>query len=168
MAMMFFVFMLIAVSQASILPHNEANPCIAYGNGTTFDITDAFVWPVKGFSPNNTFQYWWDCKGTDTPCGWGVAVCQHADTQYSAGEVKGMRFYAPSFYVDRAVRIEYPTHNAQPSPNNEMGVGIRVTRVDVVIDDSIPPGNWTVASVVEGPFCEYTMTVFTACHGCKK
>eukprot|EP01092_Planopodium_desertum_P011214 TRINITY_DN5125_c0_g1_i2.p1 TRINITY_DN5125_c0_g1~~TRINITY_DN5125_c0_g1_i2.p1 ORF type:complete len:101 (+),score=5.28 TRINITY_DN5125_c0_g1_i2:28-303(+) len=56
-------------ASASLLIKDKHNPCRAYGNATTYDITDLFDWPITVSHPggyNQTYTYWWSCNGNLT------------------------------------------------------------------------------------------------------
>eukprot|EP00759_Apiculatamorpha_spiralis_P010696 PhF_6_TR17434/c0_g1_i1/m.26681 len=162
---------LIALTQASILPTNVLqNPCRAQGNATHFDISSAFPWPLRltGPTPYN-YTYWWDCNGKLTPCGPGVAFCQKADIIYDVGSPKNVIFSGQYYtlQIDKEIDIMYFSRMGDKYNNGQISDGLRAAHIKIVIDKTVPKGEYVATLVTEDVFCEYSVTIRTQCDGCE-
>ena len=183
---MFFLVALHA-TPASLLLRDAANPCVAYGNGTIFNITSLFRWPavVDGLedADGKQYQYSWACgglrlsgragpkNGTLAPCGGDdVAVCQHdrpLALDYDAGAVSTALWLGQfNGEVDDWTIMLPNTQPSKPPPSPFSGAGgdgIRVSKVHFVVDKTVPSP--VLKMLGEEPFTEYNFEVRGACIG---
>eukprot|EP01092_Planopodium_desertum_P010372 TRINITY_DN45_c0_g1_i1.p1 TRINITY_DN45_c0_g1~~TRINITY_DN45_c0_g1_i1.p1 ORF type:complete len:187 (+),score=7.73 TRINITY_DN45_c0_g1_i1:51-611(+) len=151
----------ISFCSASLLVRDKENPCRAYGNGTTYDISDLFDWPVKVSwtgSYDQTFTYWWSCNGNLTiapyECDAGTSICQRADNYYDCGDVApalwlgNFNFYNPNEFQ---WTIIYPSDY------------LRVSYVNFQVDPNVEKP--TIQMLGESPFTQYNFLVTGKCIG---
>lgn len=172
---------------ASLLLRDTANPCVAYGNGTVFNITSLFRWPavVNGMTDGDgkQYEYSWACGGlrlsaadsrngtSAPPCGGDdVAVCQHdrpLTLDYNAGAVSTALWLGQfNGEVDDWTILFPNTQPSKPPPSPFSGAGgdgIRVSKVHFVVDKSVPSP--VLKMLGEEPFTEYNFEVRGACIG---
>ncbi|EDQ89063.1 uncharacterized protein MONBRDRAFT_25635 [Monosiga brevicollis MX1] len=123
-------------------------PTRAYGNGTTFDITNILPYPVTvqgpGF-PNSTYTYIFD-PVHGVPCGGmpsNTAVCQHADFLRNCGLTNGTIWSLHGIFQQPTVfSVLYVD-----------GFNWRMTNVTFIEDAAVHPPVVTV--VGEAPYLEY-------------
>lgn len=93
---------------------DPTNPCKARCNGTMFDITNLFDYPVKLSESRGYVYVWSPCTGytqcntnnprNDRDC----AVCQHADQYYNLGHASDP-IYLFNYHFDSFMyQIQYP------------------------------------------------------------
>eukprot|EP00039_Didymoeca_costata_P016139 m.285511 g.285511 ORF g.285511 m.285511 type:complete len:218 (-) comp16341_c0_seq16:48-701(-) len=181
--------LVLATANASILVPDK-NPCVAYGNGSVFNISSLFDWPVKVRGPGlgGEYEYTWDCHGgvkcendddnkTLLAMQPSIAVCQtkvsgdgSVGLSFPAGyATQTMWFASFNWYYDPSrsdnnFTIMYPTSDGPGSPYSGIaGGGIRVTHVTFMVDESVKTPQIEMSG--EYPYTEYHISVRGACLG---
>ena len=168
-------------AESSLLIRDGTNPCCAYGNGTTFNISNLFAWPVsvEGRGVGGVYMYEWSCGGQNLPAGCvaqnsrrNPAVCQrrhpppYAGAPYfDAGDVPGALWFADfngGLSANVTWVIVYPNTPTMQTHSPDGG-SIRVSRITFVVDPSVAEPEITMDG--EGPYTEYSFTVRGKCIG---
>eukprot|EP01064_Diplonema_japonicum_P021524 TRINITY_DN31095_c0_g1_i1.p1 TRINITY_DN31095_c0_g1~~TRINITY_DN31095_c0_g1_i1.p1 ORF type:complete len:167 (+),score=45.19 TRINITY_DN31095_c0_g1_i1:48-548(+) len=129
------------------------NPCKAYGNGTVFDISKVFNYPVKGmdkyeytFSPCEPIA----CSGDSTNR--EVAICQAADFPRSCGNVNQSVWFLEQMGQNVQWKILYPN-----------GMNWRATWVTFKVDPTKEVPEFKV--IGESPYEIYNFEITGKCLG---
>mmetsp|Transcript_28042 Transcript_28042/g.34234 ORF Transcript_28042/g.34234 Transcript_28042/m.34234 type:complete len:180 (-) Transcript_28042:45-584(-) len=159
------VFFIIFTSQINgyMLTVNESNPCMALGNGTKFDISNIFKYPVglSGAGTESPYNYWWSpCKPYNCPNSFpnndDVAVCQKADQYYNCGS------------ISNAIWLWNPISNTHSNsitilyPGGQM-MSWRNVNVTLIQDNHAIKPIWE--QVTEYPYLQYNIIVRAKCIG---
>lgn len=154
LAVLFFGFVDLTLA-AQCLP-DPTNPCKARCNGTTFDISNLFDYPVK-LSDSRGYSYMWSpCTGypqcnnsmNDPDC----AICQHADQYYNCGRTKDP-IYLFNYHFDTFVyQIQYL-----------WGIDWRMTVFTFLQDKT--QEETTIEFTGEDPYLQYNFLVRGKCVG---
>eukprot|EP00048_Salpingoeca_helianthica_P016249 m.231277 g.231277 ORF g.231277 m.231277 type:complete len:187 (-) comp18310_c0_seq1:241-801(-) len=149
-SVIFICCFLLALASASQLRNDPENPFVAYGNGTVFDISKVFTYPVS-FKEARGYTYWWDPRNVSCGSQRMVApVCQKADQYYECGTASPvwlLQQYNPFKFV-----IQYPG-----------GQWWRITMITFLEDATIDPPQ--ISFVSEDPYLQYNFLVKGKCVG---
>eukprot|EP01087_Luapelamoeba_hula_P004049 TRINITY_DN14009_c0_g1_i1.p2 TRINITY_DN14009_c0_g1~~TRINITY_DN14009_c0_g1_i1.p2 ORF type:complete len:204 (-),score=30.63 TRINITY_DN14009_c0_g1_i1:31-642(-) len=141
--------------EASQLRLDPSNPLRAYGNGTTYDISHVFQWPVAIENDPRHYSYWWNPTGhacPNTPNVSGPAVCQKADRYYVCGETDRPLWTLESTNPGLVFRITYTN-----------GYQWRLTVFTFIVDENIHEP--TIKFINENPYEQYNFEVRGKCIG---
>eukprot|EP01121_Diplochlamys_sp_Union-15-3_P015735 TRINITY_DN5254_c0_g1_i1.p1 TRINITY_DN5254_c0_g1~~TRINITY_DN5254_c0_g1_i1.p1 ORF type:complete len:173 (+),score=30.65 TRINITY_DN5254_c0_g1_i1:25-519(+) len=149
-----FCFYLCLSSQ---LEPDAKNPCVAYGNGTVFDISSLFSYPVVISDDPRNYTYWWNpCSGykcnSYQPPG-KFAICQKADQFYGCGLYESPIWLLQEYFG--RLTILYPG-----------GFQWRMTSIEFIEDKTIDPP--TIQFKGEEPYLQYNFEVRGKCVGLPK
>ncbi|KAL5473395.1 hypothetical protein EMCRGX_G027873 [Ephydatia muelleri] len=154
-----FALLLLLLSKpleaAQCMPDNE-NPCIAMCNGTTFDITKVFDYPVNITDSRGYYYLFSPCKGYSCPGGeqpiTDTAVCQKADQFYTCGRTEKPIVLWGLTYEPYIFSFQYP-----------WGVDWRRVRDAMAINptQTVP----TIKFLSEDPLLQYNFEVRGKCIG---
>jgi len=150
----YFLVLFCSFGNCSLLVKDKTNPCRAYGNGTTYDISNLFNWPIQITGPGNggPYPYWWSCLGKGTACGDNVAVCQLASGIYwDGGDVPSALWLANYNPPANQWTMMYLTN------------GIRLSQITFIVDSNV--ANPTLTMNGENPYTQYDFTVTGKCIG---
>ncbi|XP_064396825.1 uncharacterized protein LOC135343750 [Halichondria panicea] len=140
--------------------------CTARCNGTSFDLSKAFDFPLKITEPTprgahgNTYWYIWnpchveECPGY--PAGTNVAVCQSADVFWNCGQTS-----EPIWLMDnwQATPENFPNWQVEYTS----GTTWRVTIIKFIVDHTVMEP--TVKFISEDPYLQYNFEVRGKCIG---
>lgn len=149
----FFLSLIQPLLSAECLP-NKRNPCIASCNGTHFDISKLFEYPINITSTYYTFQ-WSPCEGlkcySDSTSDEKSAVCQGLGQGVNCG-----LYERPVFILQQTdplmFTIEYPG-----------GVSWRISVFKFIENKAHP--ETTVTFTKEYPMLQYNFVVSGKCIG---
>mmetsp|Transcript_38095 Transcript_38095/g.74916 ORF Transcript_38095/g.74916 Transcript_38095/m.74916 type:complete len:184 (-) Transcript_38095:145-696(-) len=157
--------------KASLLVRDKNNPCVAYGNASTFNITSLFNWPVQ--VTEGGYIYNLDCRGGVFPNATtvNIAVGQQSSRtgiHYNAGEVTGALWFAEFNWFrgsSSTFQIMYPASQTKViyPPYDADGEGIRVSHLTFVVDKTVPKP--TIEMLGEKPYTEYNFVIRGKCIG---
>lgn len=156
------VVLLVSDVHAAQLEVDDANPCQAKWNGTMFDISDVFEYPVAVPNNGSGYSYWFSpCPAErggagacpHSPDDLSVAACQKADQFYVTGQVSDALWLLQTGYAGTPVWDVYLRD----------GASWRVTKVRFEVD--LEQHEPTIEFVSEDPYLTYNMLVKGRCIG---
>eukprot|EP01089_Gocevia_fonbrunei_P021402 TRINITY_DN830_c0_g1_i1.p1 TRINITY_DN830_c0_g1~~TRINITY_DN830_c0_g1_i1.p1 ORF type:complete len:177 (-),score=29.08 TRINITY_DN830_c0_g1_i1:25-555(-) len=137
------------------LQNDPNNACVAHGNGSTYDISKLFDWPVTIQDEKTGYTYWVDlCSGYKCPGGLGglTPVCQHADMYYACGKSSNAVWLIRGDVPTGWWTILYPS-----------GAQFRSTQISFIPDPSVDPP--TIKFTGEEPYEFYNFEIRGKCIG---
>eukprot|EP01087_Luapelamoeba_hula_P008971 TRINITY_DN2285_c0_g1_i1.p1 TRINITY_DN2285_c0_g1~~TRINITY_DN2285_c0_g1_i1.p1 ORF type:complete len:177 (-),score=15.46 TRINITY_DN2285_c0_g1_i1:115-645(-) len=148
----------LSVVHCSQLRVDPTNPLRAYGNGTVFDISKVFQWPVTINDDPRGYQYWYNPTGRacqTQPTNTAPAVCQKADTYYNCGEWASPVWTFDGF-EQQPVRFHITYLN---------GIAWRLTQITFVVDAGVNTTVPAIRFLSEHPYEQYNFEVRGPCVG---
>eukprot|EP00163_Fabomonas_tropica_P015640 TRINITY_DN28465_c0_g1_i1.p1 TRINITY_DN28465_c0_g1~~TRINITY_DN28465_c0_g1_i1.p1 ORF type:complete len:217 (+),score=23.03 TRINITY_DN28465_c0_g1_i1:76-651(+) len=134
------------------------NPCVATGNGTRFDISKVFSYPVHIVqNPYQWVYHWNPCAPVDCRQP-GGAICQKSDALYMSGVLADAIWNINSFPNATGDGMGYKFSIMYPN-----GFQWRMSTIRFIQDPSLVSN--TITFDEENPYEEYQFTVRGPCLG---